>query len=230
MDNKIIKLCEIKTNGLLGGKAYVLFKALKDKNKGVCTCGSRVSTQIKTVSEVCKILNLPCHIFMPNGDSEIRGVAETNGAKIHIVTPAYNTVLNKRALDYANENDLLFIPLGMLNEYFIKIVEDFTFENKEKFLDKEKIIIPIGGGCFFIGICRCLLSLGYKGEILGVMCGMDATKNINKYLILNEQIKIVKSEKQYKEKSKNVFGLNETYEAKCLDFLTDNAFLVSIAK
>jgi hypothetical protein len=72
--------------------------------------------------------------------------------------------------------------------------------------------------------------MSYSGSIIGVMCGMDATKNIDKFLQNKQNITIVKSQHEYKKKITNSLGLNETYEAKCLDFMDIDATLVSIAK
>lgn len=231
IEKNIIKMCELNTYGILGGKARVLFDIINTKI-GVVTCGSRQSTQIKTVAEVCKKIGIPCHIFMPNGQSDSRLYAEQYGAIIHLVSPAYNTVLNARAREFATNNAMQFIPLGMLSLECIEKVTNIVLENSETFKGQRKIIIPIGGGCFFMGIVKALNKIGYSGEIMGVMCGMDATKNIYKFLTPQEleNVKIVKSSNQYNKAIKNNFGLNETYEAKCLEYLTENDFLISIAK
>ena len=220
-------------NGVFGGKAYVMFRLLKN-SKGLATCGSRVSTQIKTATLVCEKLNIPCHIFMPKGESKVREFIEQHNAIIHYGTAGYNSVINANARDYAKENNLDYIPLGMLNDTCINIISDLVIENKELFSNIKRLVIPIGSGCFFTGIVNGLCAINYNGEILGVMCGMDATKNIQKYLCLPLEylpnMKIVKSTYKYEDLYANNLDLNETYEAKCLDFMSDGDTLLSIAK
>lgn len=230
VDNNIIRLDDWEINGISGGKSYVLFKAIGNA-KGVVTCGSRVSTQVKTTALVCEYLNIPCHIFMPRGVSEIKDIVTQHRGIIHEPKAGYNSVLNARARELAQELGYLYIPLGMLDDYFINIVKDIVLENKDIFLNIKRLVIPVGGGCFFIGLVKGLQEIGFKGDILGVMCGMDASANINSYLSIFDSLPftLVKSPVKYESKIVNNLRLNENYEAKCLEFMNNDDVLISIA-
>ena len=77
-------------------------------------------------------------------------------------------------------------------------------------------------------------NLYYRGidiPILGIMCGMDATKNITKN-IYNNNVSLVKSNVKY-HVEKNVefyeINVNPIYEGKCISYLRDGDLFYIVA-
>ena len=63
--------------------------------------------------------------------------------------------------------------------------------------------------------------------VLGILVGMDSTKNIAKNTTY-KYYNIIKSEYKYQDKIKHEF-LNPTYEAKCVPYLEENDTLYVVA-
>lgn len=217
-------------SGLKGCKAIMAQQYCEKYPQGLVTCGSRFSIQVLMFARVCKYLNVPCIVCIPTGKSTDMIIKlESVGVEIQRIKPGYNTVLNARARTLAEERGYQFVPLGMLEETAYNIVADFVINNKELIERSQRIVVPVGSGTTLIGVAYGLKQLALDIPVLGVMVGMDATKNINKAKEYTEgiNIELVKSEIPY---DKEVFNdsipeLNKNYEAKCLEYIQENDLL-----
>lgn len=217
----ILRLDKRETLGVYGDKARIAYHMSLGQN-GIVTCGSRDSVQVTAFAKVCDVLNTPCYVHIPKGKvtNSIQQLEETN-CKIIREKVGHNNVLNAHARDNAKEMGYKFVQLGMLCEEAYQLIGEnakliIPYINKIK-----RIVIPVGSGTTMIGMCNALAQHKINVPVLGVMTGMDATKNIKKD-VRYDNYKLVKSKESYHEKSDSVFcgiKLNPTYEAKCAPYL-----------
>lgn len=220
---------------LCGLKSYVANEYFKLSKNGISVCGSRDSIQVLKFSMVGDILGIPVYVFIPSGkDTDmIKRLHETN-AIINRVPHGYKSVLNKRSRDFAHENDLLHVQVGMIEDIAFKSVENFFDENIDlsNINSNSRILFPIGSGTSFIGFCRFAKKNNIKNEIIGVKCGMSIDKIMkdNSDTVSDLNIKIIESDMKYSQKFKNDLLLNETYEGKLLQYVENNDILISVDK
>lgn len=227
-----LRLDEVETLGIKGDKARLAYELSKDQN-GIVTCGSRESVQTVAFAEICDKLDIPCNIHIPRG-KDTESILRLSKTRCNLIREkvGYNNVLNARAREDAAENGYRFIQLGMLcNEAY-----DLISQNVEyiiPYLDKiNKIVVPVGSGTTLIGILKGLQERNIDINVVGVMCGMDATKNIQK-CISYENLELVKSDVGYHAKMDNTFcgiELNPVYETKCIPFMETGDLLYIVAK
>ena len=216
-----------------GFKSYLALQYMKNADNGLVTCGSRNSIQVLKFSQVASVLNVPIDVFIPSGkDTEMIVELQKTKANIHRVNYGYSSLLNKRARDFAKDNNKKYVALGMLENFaFQNICNVFT--DMQKFCQYNKynnIVIPIGSGTSFLGFCLFAQSINLKNKIIGVECGMNTTKTMTKYSDLTQglNIEIKKALVPYDTYIKNDLHLNETYEAKTLDFISDGDLLITV--
>lgn len=216
---------------LYGSKAIMAKEYCKIYPQGIVTCGSRFSIQVLMFARTCQFLNVPCVVCIPAGqDTDMTLKLKETNVQIEYIRPGYNTVLNARAREKATELGYGYVPLGMLEEIAYQTVANLVLENAESIKKASRIVIPVGSGTTLIGVVYGLKKAGINKPVLGVMVGMDATKNIFEKACTftqNYDIMLVRSEISYDTEVDNdiIPTLNKTYEAKCLDYLQDNDLL-----
>lgn len=227
----VLRLDKRETYGLYGDKARIAYEMSKGQ-KGIVTCGSRESIQTVAFAEVCDILNIPCDIHIPKGkdtDSILR--LENTNCNIIREKVGYNNVLNAHARTNAEEKSYKFIQLGMLcNEAYELIGQNVDLIIP--YLDNiKRIVIPVGSGTTLIGIVNELNKRNIDIPVVGIMCGMDATKNIKIYTQYNNIVLIPSDVNYHVAKNVEFYGivLNPTYEAKCVQYLQDGDLFYIVA-
>ena len=216
-------------NDVYGGKAQIAYEICK-KEKGIVTCGSRDSVQVLTFAQMCDKINIPCYIHIPKGkETEIIKELKNTNANIVYEKVGYNNVLNAHARLNAENFNYKFIPLGMIG---CEEAKNIIMKNTEQLLlnypETKRIVTVVGSGTTMIGICEYLNSINSNIPVLGVLVGMDSTKNINKNTTY-KYYNLVKSKYKYQDKVKHDF-LNSIYEAKCMEYLEDGDTLYVVAK
>lgn len=216
-------------NDVYGGKAQIAYEICK-KEKGIVTCGSRDSVQVLTFAQMCDKINIPCYIHIPKGkQTETIEKLEKTNANIIYEKVGYNNVLNSHAKLNAENLNYKFIPLGMIGcEEAKKIIMNNTKQLLIDFPETKRIVTVIGSGTTMIGICEYLNYIKSDIPVLGILVGIDSTKNIAKNTTY-KYYNIIKSEYKYQDKIKHEF-LNSTYEAKCVEYLEEGDTLYVVAK
>lgn len=216
---------------LYGAKALMATEYCKKYPNGIVTCGSRFSIQVLMFAKTCEFLGVPCVVCIPNGkETDMIKELKTTNAQIEYIRPGYNTVLNARAREKAEQLGYGYVPLGMLEDVAYNIVGELLKQNADKIERVSRIVIPVGSGTTLIGVANGLKMAGLNIPILGVMVGMDATDNIFKKgctFTENSDILLVSSELSYdtQVESNIIPNLNKTYEAKCLPYIQENDLL-----
>jgi 1-aminocyclopropane-1-carboxylate deaminase/D-cysteine desulfhydrase-like pyridoxal-dependent ACC family enzyme len=227
----ILRLDKRETYGIYGDKARIAYEMSKGQN-GIVTCGSRDSIQTVAFAKVCDVLGIPCDIHIPKGKDtdSILQLQSTNCSLIREKV-GYNNVLNAHARNNAKDKEYKFIQLGMLCDEAYELIGQNVDLIIPYINNIKRIVIPVGSGTTLIGIVKALQKHNINIPVVGVMCGMDATKNI-----LNntdyKNIMLVKSDSAYHKKEKTQFcgiTLNPTYEAKCVPYLQDGDLFYIVA-
>ena len=167
--------------GVRGGKARTCYHiATKKKAIGLVTAGSRHSPQVNIVAHVAKELGIPCVAHTPTGElSEELKEAEWLGAKIVQHRAGYNSVIIRRARDYARESGFTYIPFGMECEEAVeqtaRQVENIPFG------EINRIIVPVGSGMTLCGVVTGMLQMGNIADIIGVQVGANPSVRLDKY-------------------------------------------------
>lgn len=231
-DNRyILRLDKRNTCGLYGDKARIAYEISKGQ-KGIVTCGSRESIQTVAFAEVCDILNIPCDIHIPKGKNT-DSILKLENTKCNIIREkvGYNNVLNAHARDNAKEKGYKFVRLGMLCDEAYTLIGQNVDLIIPYINDIKRIIIPVGSGTTLIGIANELYWRNINIPIVGVMCGMDATKNIIQNTF-NDNIILIKSDVDYHTKQDIKFygiTLNPIYEGKCVPYIQDGDLFYIVA-
>ena len=230
---------KFEIHGVCGGKSRSAYQLILDGlNRGYnefVTAGSRMSPQCEIVSYLCQSLGVKCHLFMPTGKdtSVIENIGNNDLSELHRIKVGYNSVIIKRAKDFAGENKFYYIPFGMECEENIEVTKHQVCNIPDNI---KRIVMPVGSGMSFISVMNGLEHYKMYGiEVLGVSVGTDVTKNLQKYLRApNIKYNIVKSELNYDDAVENNFigdvELDKIYEAKCLPYLKDNDLLWIVGK
>lgn len=227
----VLRLDKRETYGLYGDKVRIAYEISKGQN-GIVTCGSRESIQTVAFAEACDILNIPCDIHIPKGkDTESILRLQSTNCNIIREKVGYNNVLNAHARDNAKTKGYKFIQLGMLCDEAYKLIGQNVNLIMPYINNIKRIVIPVGSGTTLIGIVKALQKYNINIPVVGIMCGMDATKNILSNIDY-ENITLVKSNVSYHKKEKTWFYdiiLNPIYEAKCVPYLQDNDLFYIVA-
>lgn len=185
-----------------------------------------------TDKQICELKKHGSEIYIPKG-KDTDNILKLDNTNCNIIREkvGYNNVLNAHARDNAKDKGYKFVQLGMLCDEAYKLIGQNVNLIIPYINDIKRIVIPVGSGTTLIGITRALQKHNIDIPIIGVMCGMDATKNI-----LNntdyKNIMLVKSDSSYHKKEKTWFyniTLNPIYEAKCVPYLQDNDLFYIVA-
>lgn len=210
-----------------GCKAVVADSIITNNNpKGIVSCGSRTSLQIKTLSLLCEERNIPFIAFIPSGETDLLSL-QGKYTTIQQILPGYNTVIIKRAKDFAKEKNFYFIPMGMAMPETLTIVADL-FKNAS-LTGIKRIVVPVGTGMNYCAIATYLQKMKLSIPLIGVQVGLDPKKYLDSFLPFGYTPTIVKSEYPYSYAIKdNVLqgvSLNPSYEAKCIPYLENGDLL-----
>jgi 1-aminocyclopropane-1-carboxylate deaminase/D-cysteine desulfhydrase-like pyridoxal-dependent ACC family enzyme len=210
-----------------GCKAIVANNIIIHTNpKGIVSCGSRTSLQVKTLSLLCEEKSIPFTAFIPSGETDLLSLQGTY-TTIKQISPGYNTVIIKRAKDYAKENDFYFIPMGMAMPETISIVGGL-FGNVD-LTEVKRIIVPVGTGINYCAIATYLQKMKMSIPLIGIQVGLDPKKYLDSFLPFGYTPTIIKSEYPYsysvKDASIQGVQLNPIYEAKCIPYLENGDLL-----
>lgn len=220
-------------NGVKGAKVKGCFlmveQAKKEGKKAITTAGSRHSPQINIASHIGDYFNIPVIAHTPTGElfGEVLD-AQKKGAKIIQHRPGYNSVIIKRAKDYAIENDCFYIPFGMDCQEAVDATA-YQVESLIPYLNEiDRIVMVIGSGINFSGLLKGLKERNINKEVLGVRVGKDPKPILNKYAPKEweKMCTIIDSGMKYEKHSEftNINGIevDEIYEGKCIPFLKEN--------
>lgn len=218
---------------------YITNFSYQEKVKGFTTAGSKQSPQIIICATICENLKIPFVAHTPSGklSKEFEKIINYKYTTIAQHKAGYNSVIIKRAKDYALENNFYYIPFGMeCNEAIEETSKQVTNILEYKDFIK-RIVCPIGSGMSFLGIVKGLYDFNINIPLLGIQVGADYKKrfekfNINSYTTVNYEI--LKTNEDYHTYIKsNKFSnieLDPIYEAKCIPFLKEGDLLWIVGK
>jgi hypothetical protein len=206
--------------GAIGGKARACAAIAQaaPKPAGLITAGSRASPQINITAQIAKFLTIPCRAHCPQGPlSPELEAAQAAGAEIIQHPAGYNAVIIARARDDAKSNpNWREIPFGMECPEAIAQTAAQA-ENLPK--EAKRLIIPIGSGMSAAGILWGLRHFDIRIPILGIQCGADPIKRLDKWAPPDwrDHITIIKPPEDYHagvDAAINGVALDRHYEAK----------------
>ena len=222
--------------GCFGGKAECAFNMMsKAPVKKFVTCGSRDSLQCEMVSQMCDMLGYECHIFIPSGKdtkTTLR-ISKCETTTLHRVENGYTVVVNKRAEDFARENNMTLIPFGMQSMTAVDIIANQVRNIPD---DVTRVVVPVGGGITMCGVMNGLVRYNRTDvHVLGVITGKNPDKVIKMYEPWFNPIKYklapykdVSPAKRYAMRVDCAVGhvlLDPVYEGKCYTFLNEGDLL-----
>ena len=222
--NNYIKRDDLfKYAGQRGGKVRSA-KYLVDKTDKKCltTAGNRNSPQINIIASIGRKIGKPVVAFTSTGElgAEVK-LAKEKGAVIKQVAPGYETVITRRAKDYAERNGCEYIPFGMDTPD----VHHLTAQQVANIpRDVDRIVIPVGSASSIIGVIKGVLETKRNIKVLGVVVGANPIKKLNKYVPNWRSVaSLVHPKLKYHEPAKetnfNGIELDPFYEAKTLPYL-----------
>jgi len=206
-----------------GGKVRAALYLIKKANgKCLTTAGNRNSPQINIVSSIGKKLGKPVVAFTSTGElgEEVK-LAKSKGATIKQVSPGYETVITRRAKDYAEANGCDYIPFGMDTPD----VHHLTAEQVKNIpADVKRVVIPVGSASSIIGVIKGIMEYKKGVKVLGVVVGANPIKKLDKYVpnwrsVASLVFPKLKYHEPAKETSFNGIDLDPFYEAKTLPYL-----------
>jgi len=213
-------------NGASGGKVRTCYHLAKMANGvGMVTAGSRKSPQINILAKVASHLGIKSYAHCPSGTlSDVLIEAQQYGIEITQHKYGYNSVIIKRAKDFAQENNLVYLPFGMECEEAVNQTKIQT-KNIPKYI--KRIIVPVGSGMSLAGILHGLNEMNIDILVIGIIVGADPIKRLDTYAPNNWKSKVMlyKSNINYDREIKdNIFhgiNLDPIYEAKCIPYIND---------
>lgn len=206
-----------------GGKVRSALYLIKGaKADCLTTAGNRNSPQINIVSSIGKKLGKPVVAFTSTGElgPEVE-LAKQKGATIKQVSPGYETVITRRAKDYAEKSGCAYIPFGMDTPD----VHHLT-ANQVKNIpnDVKRVVIPVGSASSIIGVIKGIMEYKKGVKVLGVVVGANPIKKLDKYVPNWRSVaSLVFPKLKYHEPAKETnfqgIDLDPFYEAKTLPYL-----------
>ena len=162
----------LEFGGCYGGKAECIYNFIQSaKVKHFVTCGSRDSLQCDIVSEMCENLGYRCDIFIPLGKSTptTEKLKIRQNTTLHSIDKGYTVVIKRRAIDFAEANQLTYIPFGMEH---ISAIETIARQVENIPAEVKRVVVPVGGGVTMCGVLKGLADFGRTDvSVLGVMTG-----------------------------------------------------------
>jgi hypothetical protein len=211
--------------GAIGGKARACAAIAEadPKPAGLITAGSRASPQINIVAQIAKFLSIPCRAHCPQGPlSPELEAARAAGAEIIQHPAGYNNVIVARAREDAQAHpNWREIPFGMECPEAIAMTAA-QCENLPR--EAKRLIIPIGSGMSAAGILWGLKHFDIQIPILGIQCGADPIKRLNRWAPQDwrDRMTIIKPPEDYHaevDAAINGVALDRHYEAKAARYV-----------
>jgi 1-aminocyclopropane-1-carboxylate deaminase/D-cysteine desulfhydrase-like pyridoxal-dependent ACC family enzyme len=220
--------------GVRGGKVRTCWELTKrciaEGRPGMVTAGSRHSPQVEIVAALGHAAAIPVRAYTPTGDmtDALRNAARL-GAEVLGVVPGYNTVIRRRAQEWAERSGWLEVPFGM---ECTEAVEQARAAVLEAGIpdEVERLVVPVGSGMSLAGILWGLDDLGRHGlEVLGVVVGADPEARLNRWAppMWRVQCTLEPALQAYQASAPPEhllwagLDLDAVYEAKCVPFLEE---------
>lgn len=214
----------LNIHGASGGKARTCWHLSATAKVGLTTAGSRKSPQVKLVATMASKLGLPCVAHTPTGDISTGPVAEAAalGATVVQHRPGHNSVIIKRARDYATEHGFTEIPFGMECEEAVTQTRQQVVNLPDT---TERLVVCVGSGMSLSGVLHGLHDYDMGDvRVLGVCVGADPVKRLDKYAPWDWRfrVELVRSVHDYHVAVDGKVGsvqLDPIYEAKIVPYL-----------
>ena len=214
-------------NGAKARSAHFLIARAKEQGfKGVTTAGSRKSPQINIVAQIAKRLDLKFVAHCPMGElSDELLDAKKNGAIIIQHKAGYNSVIMKRCIDYAQENNMYEVPFGMKCH---EAITQTKLQVKDIPIACKRIVIPVGSGMNLCGLLNGMKEQNIDLPVFGVIVGAKPYKVLEHFAPANWQknVTLLKSTLDYhSEETNNRMAdtlFDPVYEGKCLKYLEED--------
>ena len=217
--------------GVHGGKVRTCHGlAVQAKRAGahtLVTAGSRHSPQVNIVAHVARELDMSAVCFVPSGPRTLEmHSAERAGAILKREYPGYNSVITKRARDYAFQDGHTLIPFGM--ECREAVMANRFELSRVGIPDRVKrLVVAVGSGMTLAGLVYGLKDLGRTDlPVLGIRVGADPTKRLQKWAPIIDthvlRVQIMEAGEYSKPAHDCYWGtvrLDSHYEAKCIPYL-----------
>jgi 1-aminocyclopropane-1-carboxylate deaminase/D-cysteine desulfhydrase-like pyridoxal-dependent ACC family enzyme len=229
--------------GVAGGKVRtcdaIIQAGMAAGKKGVITAGSRSSPQVNIVAHLAKLYNLPCQIHTPCGDlsPEVQ-MAVDLGAELVQHKPGHNSVIIKRAKDYAAASGWIYVPFGMECDEAVKQTKAQVANLPITYM--RRLVVPVGSGMTLAGILHGIKDWfgHWPLHILGIVVGASPDKRLAAYAPTYTAVRLelrdarMDYHKPAPVTSVDGIDLDPYYEAKCIPHLLpgDCLWVVGIRK
>ena len=220
--------------GVCGGKVRACWaltkRCLAEGRPGMVTAGSRHSPQVEIVAALGHAAAIPVRAYTPTGDmTEALRNATRLGAEVLGVTPGYNTVITRRAREWAEQEGWLEVPFGM---ECAEAVEQARAAVREAGIPEEvrRLVVPVGSGMSLAGVLWGLGDIDrHDLEVLGVVVGADPQKRLGQWApplwraqaILEPALVPYGKAVPVEWVGWRGIGLDIVYEAQCVPFLEE---------
>lgn len=227
--------------GIKGAKARattLLFLDAKEKGYNtVSAMGPKTSIQLNIAAKIAKELDMKLVGHTSTAPLQPEMIkAKENGAEIIQHSPGYNSVLIRRAKDYAIDNGAYYLPFGLEDMIAINATKNQVKSLLPYKDDIKRIVVPVGSGTNFIGVVLGAMELKLNIPIIGIKIGANPKKVLEKYLgkDYTNYLTLLEAEQPYDSNSiyneVNGVKVDSTYEGKCIPFLEEGDLLWLIAK
>ena len=212
-------------HGVSGGKVrtaeYIIGKAVSMGFSHIVTAGSHLSPQVRIVGSICRELGLGFTAFTPLGALPPEVEAFKSFADIRQVAYGRNNILKSYAQRFAYRNSAFLAPFGM--ECF-EAVRQTASQVVDIPSEVKRVVVPVGSAMSLCGVLHGLMSVGFRGTVLGVSVGVGVDRVMKAYAPAGWEgfCRVVKSPADYHKEVYATLGsitLDPVYEAKCLPYL-----------
>ncbi len=209
--------------GVRGGKARTCW-ALSQGATGLITASSRQSPQLNIVAQIARQLKIPSRAYVPQGKfTPEMNAARDVGMEIAQVPAGYNSVLISRARENAAAYGYREIPFGMECKEAVSATREQVYNLPRQ---SKRLVVPVGSGMSLAGILHGLLDYSFPIQVLGVVCGANPQRRLDRWAPLfwhSLPVQLVPSGIDYHHPAPATMfegiGLDPIYEAKCIPFI-----------
>ena len=169
--------------GQYGGKVrtcrYIAMQAKAAGARGLVTAGARQSPQVHIVAAVAHQLGMASEAYVPTGaPGPTLEAAADLGCTLRPTKPGHNSVIRARARDAAAKLGWGHVPFGMECEEAVTMTRQQVANLPT---EAAQLVVPVGSGMSLAGILWGLLDYGLQLPVVGVVCGADPTRRLDKY-------------------------------------------------
>jgi len=186
---------------------YMIPDIIRKKTDRIIAIGSCYSNNIRVVSAISKLLNIPCKLFIyiEKGHSEkIEGnllLAKLSGAEIEFVNKAFISALaNNYLSEREREGEICyFIPNGchlpLAAFGYSDVVKEIVDQSKRMNVDFDAIFLSVGNGTTIAGLALGKEFYNFEGQIFGIPIENSISKeNIKDFIGKMKQTVFITSE------------------------------------